>query len=153
MTVNDVESNDADDLLLLMFRVIETSLQVEDQEKRLVAENVRDNLTWALAHPGECVHLKAVQRGLTVGVILIKDFWNLSSLFVDPENQRTGVGRALVNEGIRRCAARGRMGYVRVNSSPNAIKFYLSMAFRHMPDSPRRGASTPLILTLGDDVN
>ncbi|PTB30026.1 GNAT family N-acetyltransferase [Paraburkholderia caribensis] len=70
------------------------------------------------------VHLKCVDGAEIVGVILIKNFWNLCSLFVDPQFQRQGVGRALLADAIRRRVSRNDKGHIKVNSAPTAVQFY-----------------------------
>jgi GNAT superfamily N-acetyltransferase len=84
-----------------------------------------------------------------MGIILIKNFWNLCSLFVAPEIQRQGVGHALLTEAIRRCIHRNDRGHVKVNSAPNAVQFYQAQGFSVIEGHPRRGTSLPMLLHLG----
>ncbi len=64
-----------------------------------------------------------------LGFILIKDGWNLSQLFVHPEQQGKGVGKALLISGIEQVLAEGKSAELKLNSSLNARGFYLAMGF------------------------
>ena len=93
----------------------------------------------------ESVHLKYVLGGRIVGVALVKNFWNLSSLFVEPAYQRQGVGRALIEAVVRECKLRTAKPVLKVNSSTVAVTFYLSLGFRQMgPGLDRPGGCVPL---------
>jgi GNAT superfamily N-acetyltransferase len=148
MQIEDVMASDAPELMEFMWHVIKTSVQVEEEEMQSILENVADNLRWSVEHPDVCAHLKCVIDTRIVGVVLVKHFWNLCSLFVDPAFQRMGIGRTLLSEAVRRCADNGDHACLRVNSSPNAVRFYRTMRFA--PDESRqpRASSVPMMLTL-----
>lgn len=65
-----------------------------------------------------------------VGYILVKEYWNLSDLFVLPAYQRKGIGTRLLSEAISSCKLDG-VGYVRLNSSASAQGFYEKHGFQH----------------------
>ena len=78
--------------------------------------------------------------------MLVKRFWNLCSLFVEPSYHRRGIDRGLMQEAVRQCEAQGeRRPYVRVNSAPNAVDFYRSLGFTLLKDAVRKGTSTPMV--------
>ena len=83
---------------------------------------------WAAAPVGK-LHLKYVDGGAIAGVILVKDWWNLTNLFVDPGRQRRGVGRALMANVLDQCRGRSPRGALLVNSSTNAVGFYRRLGF------------------------
>jgi GNAT superfamily N-acetyltransferase len=148
MQIQDVKPDDTATLDALMHRVVTTSVRLEKTEMADVLENIRQNLYWAQNNVNSVVHLKCVNDTRIVGIILIKNFWNLCSLFVDPEVQRQGVGRALLTEAIRRCIYRNDRGHVKVISAPNAVQFYQALGFSVIEGHPRRGTSLPMLLHL-----
>jgi GNAT superfamily N-acetyltransferase len=149
MRIQDVQPEDTATLDALMHHVVTTSVRLEKAELIGVLENIRQNLHWAQHNVDSVVHLKCVSGAQIVGVVLVKNFWNLCSLFVDPEVQRQGVGRALLAEAIRRCGDRNDRGHIKVNSAPNAVQFYQTLGFSVVDGEPRRGTSLPMLLHLG----
>jgi GNAT superfamily N-acetyltransferase len=149
--IADVIETDVPELMELMPHVIKTSVQMDDHEMRGVLQNVSDNLQWAIEQPDVCAHLKCVVDAHIVGVILVKKFWNLCSLFVHPAFQGTGVGRSLLSEAVRRCSNKGDHAYMRVNAAPNAVSFYRGMGF--VPDESRQSkdSSVPMMRALQNE--
>jgi ribosomal protein S18 acetylase RimI-like enzyme len=146
MQIQDVQPEDTEALDALMRLVVTTSITFEKDEMADVLENIQKNLYWAQQNARSATHLKCVDETGIVGVVLIKHFWNLCSLFVDPGVQRQGIGRALLDEAIQRSTAQNARGHVRVNSAPSAVRFYQSHGFTIMDDHPRKGTSLPMIL-------
>ncbi|GAA4882374.1 GNAT family N-acetyltransferase [Ferrimonas pelagia] len=77
--------------------------------------------------PDHAVHLAAWQDDHIVGVILIKQYWNLANLFVLPAYQGQGVAKALLQQAMILCEP--HVPRIRLNSSVNAQGFYRSMGF------------------------
>jgi GNAT superfamily N-acetyltransferase len=78
------------------------------------------------------------------GVILVKEYWNITVLFVDPEQQGLGVGRALLSEAMRICRSRSPKPVMKLNSSKHAVPFYRRMGFRQSADGlDRPGGCVP----------
>jgi GNAT superfamily N-acetyltransferase len=93
----------------------------------------------------DSVHLKYVLSRKIVGVALVKNFSNLSTLFVAPEHQRKGIGRALIEALVCECKPRSSQPVMKVNSSTVAVTFYLSLGFRQTgPGLDRPGGCVPL---------
>lgn len=145
MQIVDVRPEDTERIGTLMHDVVTSSLRLESDEMNAVLANVETNLHWAQANRASAIHLKCVDESRIVGVMLIKDFWNLCSLFVDPRFQRRGIGRALMLVGIQRCISEGVRSYIKVNAAPNAVPFYQSLGFAILDDAPRKGTSVPMI--------
>jgi GNAT superfamily N-acetyltransferase len=137
-TLAPVELSDADEICVLMTRVIATSVTQDEHLLRETVENVSSNVTWWLEQPERCVHLKAGIDGRIVGVVLVKDFWNLCSLFVAPEWHRQGLGRALVEAACEACRDRSPKEAILLNAATDAIAFYEHLGFT------RREATRPL---------
>lgn len=125
----DVAPGDAAAVKAFMARVIAHSVTRDD---RLLAElraNVEGNVDWWLVHPHDAVHLQAVQDGDLVGVVLVKQFWNLCSLFVEPALQGQGLGRRLVETALARCAGRSPKQALWLHAAPGALDFYRALGF------------------------
>jgi GNAT superfamily N-acetyltransferase len=148
MKLEPVHANDASTLQSMMLRTIATSVPIDKAEMQEIFANVIANMRWAFDHPQQCVHLKCTDDGRLVGVILVKHFWNLCSLFVEPDYHGRGVGRGLLQETIRQCSTRIERPDMRVNAAPNAVGFYRAMGFTTVEDAQRRGSSTPMSLPL-----
>jgi GNAT superfamily N-acetyltransferase len=148
MKIETVESSDEAALASMMLRTIRTSVRIEADEMAAVITNVLANMHWAFDHAHQCVHLKCVVDGHIAGAVLVKNFWNLCCLFVEPSDHRRGIGRSLIEEAIRQCVARNERPYVRVNAAPNAVEFYSAMGFTRVDDKTPLSTSTPMALFL-----
>lgn len=62
-------------------------------------------------------------------MVLVKEYWNLAVLFVDPEQHCSGIGRDLIASVINSCKGRSPKGCLRLNSSDHAVPFYKKMGF------------------------
>ena len=123
------EAGDAQEVRELMAHVIRTSVTQEPGLLQATLDNVNRNVDWWLARPGECVHLKATAGGRIVAVVLVKEFWNLCSLFVDPDFQGEGIGRALVEAACVACRDRSPKNAIWLNAATNAVPFYRHLGF------------------------
>ncbi|SIO48066.1 GNAT family N-acetyltransferase [Paraburkholderia phenazinium] len=148
MKIEAVQSSDEAALASMMLRTIRTSVRIEADEMAAVITNVLANMHWAFDHAHQCVHLKCVVDGRIAGAVLVKNFWNLCSLFVEPGDHRRGIGRSLIEEAIRQCVPRNERPYVRVNAAPNAVEFYSAMGFTRVDDKTQLSTSTPMALFL-----
>lgn len=96
-----------------------------------------------------CLHIVAQRDDEIIGVILVKEFWNLCSLFVSQECQRQGIGRKLVLAAIEGCRSSSPKQAINLNSSPRAVAFYKSLGFVHRESSqPLPPGSKPMKLVL-----
>lgn len=135
--IADVAPVDATAVKAFMARVIAHSVTRDDRLLADLRANVDGNVDWWLAHPDDAVHLQAVQDGDLVGVILVKQFWNLCSLFVEPASQGQGLGRRLVEAALARCAGLSPKGALWLNAAPGAIDFYRALGFTdRVPTKP-----------------
>lgn len=132
-TVADVQPGDAAEVKAFMARVIADSVTQDPDLLADLRANVDGNVDWWLGHPQEAVHLQAIRHGRLVGVVLVKQFWNLCSLFVEPGSQGQGIGRALVEAAVARCAGRSPKQALWLNAAPAAIGFYRGLGFTQRP--------------------
>ncbi|WP_427914141.1 GNAT family N-acetyltransferase [Ramlibacter sp. MMS24-I3-19] len=132
-TIVDVQPGDVAVIKAFIAQVIANAVT---QDERLLGDlraNVEGNVDWWLAHPQDTVHLKAVRDGRVVGVVLVKQFWNLCSLFVESGSQGQGLGRALVEAAIDRCTGRSPKQALWLNAAPGAGGFYRRLGFTERP--------------------
>jgi ribosomal protein S18 acetylase RimI-like enzyme len=94
-----------------------------------VIVNVNENIDFWLALPQESVVLKAVAGGAVIGMVQVKRFWNLCSLYVHPHFQNQGVGRELLEAASAACAGRSPRDAILLNAAPGAIEFYRRLGF------------------------
>ncbi|MEM9214103.1 MAG: GNAT family N-acetyltransferase [Cyanobacteria bacterium P01_F01_bin.150] len=128
-SIVSVNPQDYDEILNLMRRVICTDITQDQALQDHYIDNVTQNLKGWLIHPKAGCHLKAVQGEIIIGVILIKNFWNLCNLFVASEYQSQGIGKALVKEAIAQCRQYSDEQVIYVNAAANAIPFYKALGF------------------------
>lgn len=64
------------------------------------------------------------------GLILVKEYWNMVSLFVSPKSQRKGIATILVDEALRVCREKPPKRMVALNSSSFASNFYKKYGFK-----------------------
>ena len=120
---------DADALRALMARVIAHDVT---QDTALLADtlaNVHANVDLWLREPARCTHLVARLDDQLAGVVLVKDGWNLCSLFVESALQGRGIGRALVEAAAARCRGPGAQPALCLNAATQAIGFYRRLGF------------------------
>jgi len=126
LLVRPAATEEAEDIRNLMRLVVEGSLEREHQAQMI--GNANANVDVWLQRPSGCVHLVAVDQDRLVGVIMVKNFWNLCSLFVDPSH-RLGVGRTLVVKAIALCKDNSPEQAILLNAAPGAIAFYECLGF------------------------
>jgi GNAT superfamily N-acetyltransferase len=129
VSVTSALVEDTDAIRSFMLRVIATSLNASPEVRQAMVDNVNKNVDIWLARPETCVHLKALDEGVLVGVILVKDYWNLCSLFVEPSVHRKGIGRSLVEQAAALCQGRSPKDALILNAATNAISFYKRLGF------------------------
>jgi len=145
MSIAPVELSDLPEIRTVIENAIrERVVHSESDARDLVAVIEAILRSWELDR-SDSVHLKYVLDQKIVGVALVKNFWNLSTLFVAPTHQRQGIGRALIEAAIRECRPRSSKSALKVNSSTVAVTFYLSLGFRQIgPGLDRPGGCVPL---------
>ena len=132
-TITEPSPSDADAIRRLMALVIEQDVT---QDPALLADtlaNVKGNLDIWLKEPERCVHLVARVQDRIVGVVLVKDFWNLCSLFVASDMQGHGIGRQLVEAAAAQCRSNSGEKSLCLNAAMDAISFYRKLGFVERP--------------------
>ena len=117
------------------------------EEAEFLTADVLDSLNkWIMAGmPG--YSMKFVLDGQDVGFVVVKEYWNLSHLFVLPAYQRRGIGRTLLDGAISACRDVCPRPEIQLNSSHFAADFYRNHGFTARgPELDRPGGCIPLEL-------
>lgn len=132
-TITEPLPSDADAIRRLMAEVIEHDVTQDNALLDDTLANVNGNVDLWLTEPARCIHLVARLEGRIVGVVLVKDGWNLCSLFVASDVQGQGVGRRLIEAAAVRCEDQGSDRALCLNAAPAAIPFYRKLGFVERP--------------------
>ena len=99
--------------------------------------------------PHERASLVDTQRRRSDAFTLLKQYWNLSDLFVLPEFQGLGIGRRLLSNAISQAQSSSSCEEIWVNSSLNAELFYRTIGFHDRFEGIKKSEnSVPLKLVL-----
>jgi len=98
-------------------------------------DGIDDGRTVVAVHDGRIVGF-ATLGPVVGGAVEVDD------LFVDPEHQRHGIGRALVTEIAARAHASGGV-HVDVTANPDALAFYESVGFVAVGEAETRFGPAP----------
>jgi GNAT superfamily N-acetyltransferase len=129
MLILPVTAEDIPAIRDLIEATIRTSVTRSADEANFLVGDIGASLDWWGANPAQAVHLKALSDGTLAGVILVKDFWNLTNLFVAPAYQSQGIGRQLLTAALDRCRPQSPRPALLVHSSTVAVEFYQRMGF------------------------
>lgn len=146
--IKHVTDSDHEILFELSKRAIEDSVIATPATKKEILQDTQAHIAQGM-ESAEHIFLKAIDGyEKTVGFIILKNGWNLSDLFVEPESQNMGFGRDLFKEALSILHSRENRGFIRVNSSINAEGFYRALGFQDYPtERPVPDFIVPLILT------
>ena len=143
--IEPVSEDDLPAVRALIGRALRAGVvEAEDDVRHLLGNVDRVHRQWRTRWD-DAVYLKLELDGRLAGVVLVKSYWNLVNLFVEPECQRRGVGTQLLNEALKRCRAHGGVARMKVNSSARAVGFYLRHGFRQCgPEKDLPGGCVPM---------
>jgi len=144
MTLHPVETEDLQSIRALIAAAVRKSVAQSEEEAAFLINDIEESLSWWQNNRDVSLHLKCVDSGSIVGVVLVKEFWNLTNLFVAPDYRGRGVGRRLVEEVLEVCRTKSPRAAVLVNSSSTARGFYEHMQFVQTgPAKDRPGGCIP----------
>ncbi len=127
-----VTVQDLADIRSLIASAIRHSVASTEQDALFLIDDTSASLEWWRRNQEAALHLKYCRSGATVGVVLVKEFWNLTHLFVAPAYQGQGIGRILLKEAVDVCRHQSPRGALLLNSSTVATGFYQRMGFRQL---------------------
>lgn len=134
----------------LMLNVMNNSLGISGLNIPEMLRSANNCVNLWLEHPDNHAHLVADVDHKVVGVIFIKDHWNLVSLFVDPDWQGQGIGTALALQGIVCCRGKSRYHGIALNAAPSSVPFYEKLGFSVRTDIERVHGTIPMQLRFKD---
>lgn len=150
--MSNIRQANPNDLAAIHKLITETLKQNVIAEKNAFASVYSDICavleSWR-GEPGESPHLVCELDGCIIGDVLISECEKLDLLFVHPGFQRKGVGRALLDAALEVCRSSGKTTLITLNSSHNALPFYLKYGF--VPNGEPRdlpGGCVPLAIDL-----
>lgn len=142
--LSPITESDLNDIRKIIRAAIHGSVAQTDAEAEFLIEDIEKSLDGWFEFRDNACHLKYSESGAIAGFIIVKEFWNLSHLFVLPECQGKGLGRALVEEAIRVCRGRSPKDRIQLYSSSVAAGFYAAMGFTQTgPGIDRPGGCLP----------
>lgn len=127
--VREASFQDESQIRSILDEAISGSLDAAVHNIVSIRQNVHENVDLWLTKRVEILHLVAEQAGELVGVLLIKDFQVLCSLFVRPTFQRKGIGSALVRHALHTCKEKSPCTVLRLFANNDAIAFYEALGF------------------------
>lgn len=108
------------------------SVDAPKMEKPKILDGIFENLSLAGSASIPGAFLISEIDATPAGFLLIKNYWNLSDLFVSPSHHGQGIGRAIWTAALPACQRLSERDSIRVNSSLNAVGFYESLGFKKM---------------------
>lgn len=144
MKITHVNKGDVQDLKNISRKAIHLSVEADELIKKEIVNDTDKHIEKNL-EATDCVFLKYKSKSIS-GFILVQSFWNLSDLFVVPDQHGKGIGSKLLNKAISVCELASDRSYIRVNSSTNAEGFYRKHGFlTFSPEKEVPGFVVPLI--------
>ena len=146
MTTSSVLPSDLAEVSGLIASSIRHSVTQSEAEAQFLIDYVAGCLEAWAKDPGQSMHLKYTLENHAIGgIILVKKYWNLQLLYVDPRFRGRGIGRALIDAVLPECRARSPKAKLMVNSSSVAVPFYTALGFLQTgPGLDRAGGAIPL---------
>ena len=127
--LSPIEDGDFDELSSLVAVAVRESVTDDEEDARFLTEDiVRSLSTWRTSN-SKGFHAKYSVEDAAVGFVIVKEYWNLSHLFVLPRHQGRGIGRHLLEAAIQACRDKSPRGKIQLNSSSNAADFYAARGF------------------------
>jgi N-acetylglutamate synthase-like GNAT family acetyltransferase len=127
--IRQAEETDLDKIREIISSALRRCVVDSDEHFEFIYKDVCDSLDWWIENKDKSLLLVCEDGDSILGVALVKEYWNFAALFVDPQQQRSGIGRDLVAGIINSCKDRSPKGYLRLNSSNYAAAFYKKMGF------------------------
>ena len=129
------KETDFDKIRQVISSAIRQCVTDSDEHCEFLYSNVCSDLDWWIENKDQALLLVCLQGDSILGMAFVREFWNLTALFVDPKQHCSGVGRDLVTSVIASCKHRSPKGCLKLNSSHYAAPFYRKMGFVQTGDA------------------
>ena len=127
--IRQAKETDFDKIRKIVSSAIRQCVTDSKEHQEFLFTDVCTSLDSWLENKDASLLLVCEDGGSVLGVALVREYWNFSTLFVDPQRHRSGIGRDLVASVINSCKHRSPKGCLRLNSSNHAVPFYKKMGF------------------------
>ena len=127
--IRQAKETDFDKIRKIVSSAIRECVTDSNEHYEFLYTDVCSSLDWWVENKDRTLFLVCEDGDLVLGVALVREYWNFSVLFVDPQQHRSGVGRDLVASVINSCKHRSPKRCLRLNSSNHAAGFYKKMGF------------------------
>jgi len=135
---------DIEQLKSLAEDAVRTSVTKVEKEVQFLTNDINKSMELWISTGSKGFGEKYLVKQEIVGFIIVKEYWNLSQLFVSPSFQRKGIGRAMITKAIVSCRKKSPRSKMQLNSSNSAAGFYKSMGFNQIgPALDRPGGCIP----------
>lgn len=142
--ISPIEEGDFDELSSLVAVAVRKCVADNENDARFLIEDIVLSLKDWQTFYSESFHARYCVDGSIAGFVIVKEYWNLSHLFVLPRHQGHGIGRRLLRKAVNACRDRSPRGKIQLNSSSNAAGFYAAMGFTQTgPGIERPGGCIP----------
>ena len=147
--IRNAKEKDLPELHYLIAQSVHACIEADEVDRENI---IVDSLCSSEANlHGHCegVHLVYEQGNELYGMILIKEYWNMASLFVRPDKHHQGIATKLLNEALVICRSNSSEQQIRLNSSHYATGFYETYGFiKNGPAKDLPGGCIPYIYYL-----
>lgn len=127
--ITELEAKDLKALSELIVVTIESCIDTDSKSVQMLIADSISSSEWWLQNKDKGVHLVYKLDNEILGTVLIKEFWNMASLFVSPSAQGRGIATDLVKAALKVCESKTPIDKVRLNSSSYASGFYQKFGF------------------------
>lgn len=142
--IRQAKETDLDRIREIISSAIGECVANSDEDHEFLYADVCSSLDWWVENKERSVFLVCDDGDVISGFVLVKEYSNLSALFVDPEHQRSEIGRELVTRAIELCKGRSPGACLTLNSSNHAAAFYRKMGFTQIASGiDRPGGCVP----------
>lgn len=143
--ISKVEPCDVERLKIIAEESLFQTVDSPEEEKQRLLPHICKDIEHSVLQD-DTIFLKAESAEIE-GFILIKETWNLSQLFIAPPRQHQGVGGSLLDTAVQQIQCGDNKGYVKLNSSSNAVAFYAKRGFElDASREPKSKWSVPMVL-------
>lgn len=128
-TIRPATINDTDVICALMENVLIESLANSPLDPAEMMASANRCVDLWLKEPDSCYHAVAVIADQVAGVVMVKEHWNLVSLFVKSQYRGIGVGRALTVSALDACQDKCPYKGISLNAASDSVEFYEKLGF------------------------